>query len=499
MSQFKAKSRSRARKGKILVLIAICLPILIGMTALVFDIGISFSCARTVQSMADAAATVAAKEIQLGKTNEQASQACASYVQADNSFQSIWFEMRCPPTTGPNAGSSKHVEVDVRGYASTFFMQWLGNSDSRIIAGRAVAGFEPSTADAAIVVLDPDPPPFQVGGLPALPILPTLPAIVGGLELLGIGQVSVDGAVISNNEWGGEDENGDQIGTPSGLLGLSHSVSSTPAVSLSKLRCRDLRITGGVDHRENYGPYQNGQPHPLAAGRLPVTDPLASLPVPTISVDPTNVKDTTFGGKSILGLPLLSPPIVLKPGVYEWIEVLAGRVHLDPGVYIIRGRHPVTKFSLCLLAGQVEAEGVMFYITDSAGYTPGSGLPDALDLETAPPSVNVEELLPAAVINVGLLGSKFSGLNSGSSPFHGMLIYQRRHDRRPVLLVQENLIGAGEVQGTVYSKWGHVVLAGKGRCDARFVAGTMRIIALLDVQIRPTPLLSPAEDVYLVE
>ena len=72
-------------------------------------------------------------------------------------------------------------------------------------------------------------------------------------------------------------------------------------------------------------------------------------------------------------------------------------------------------------------------------------------------------------------------------------------DRRPILIVQENILGAGQMRGTVYSKWGHAILAGKGAYDARFVVGTMRLIALLDMQIRPSTLLPPAHDVYLVE
>jgi hypothetical protein len=154
---------------------------------------------------------------------------------------------------------------------------------------------------------------------------------------------------------------------------------------------------------------------------------------------------------------------------------------------------------LSIAAGQVQANGVMFYITDTTDYTPGSGLPDATDGQTAAPVPGSSNTPPCAVINIGLLGSSYSGLNNAASPFNGLLIYQRRFDRRPIIVVQENLLGPGQLRGTVYSKWGHIVLAGKGAYDARFVVGTMRLIALLDMQIRPSVLLPPAQDVYLVE
>jgi len=191
--------------------------------------------------------------------------------------------------------------------------------------------------------------------------------------------------------------------------------------------------------------------------------------------------------------------MTLQPGVYDWIEVISGRAIFQPGVYIIRGKHPVTQLSLSVVAGQVEANGVMFYITDTTNYSPANGLPDANDGQAVAPLPGIANTLPCAVINVGLLGSTYRGLNDPSSPFHGLLIYQRRFDRRPIVLVQENLLGPGQLRGTMYAKWGHMVLAGKGSYDVRFVVGTLRLIALLDMQIRPSSLLPPAEDVYLVE
>ncbi len=139
----------------------------------------------------------------------------------------------------------------------------------------------------------------------------------------------------------------------------------------------------------------------------------------------------------------------------------------------------------------------MFYITSDAGYTAAGGGSD--DNSDTPPEQQCLGLLPSTLINIGLLSSSFSGLASSSSPYDGMFIYQQRTDRRPIVLVQENLLGAGQLQGRWYSKWGHVILAGKGTYNARFVVGTLRIVALLDVLIQPTKLPPAARDVFLVE
>jgi hypothetical protein len=468
------------------------------MIGLVVDGGLLLSASRHLQHVTDAATTAAATEKQQGKSNEEVLAVAKRFVHEHNLMANAEVTLNSPPVDGPRTGSPQFVEVIVQDHSPSYFINLFGGPIARRVAARAVAGFEPSTAGAAIVILDPNPPEFSVSPLPSLVPTP-LPAILGGLEVLGLGRATVNGAILVNTEWGGRDENDDSVGEPAGPFGLSHAISATPLLNLTRLRASDIRVVGGVDNPHNYGPSVSGAPEPLRAGRLPVPDPYRDLPAPTITADPVNVHSAVYGGVTVAGLPLISPPVTLEPGVYDWIQVISGRAIFKPGIYIIRGNNPLTQLALNVVAGQVQAAGVMFYITDSAGYTPANGTPDATDGSSAAPSPAVSNISPCAVINIGLLGSTYNALNAPGSPFHNILIYQRRHDRRPIILVQENLLGAGQLAGTVYSKWGHVVLAGKGTYDARFVVGTMRIVALLDLEIRPSVLLPPAQDVYLVE
>ena len=491
-------SRRRARRGKVLILLAICLPAICGMIGLVIDGGLLFSNGRQLQHAADSAATAAAMEKLWDKTNAQALAVAEQFIHEHHGLTSATVTLYSPPISGDFAGSSRHLQVVVELQQPTFFMRILNGRSAETICARATAGWEASSIPAAIVVLDPGPPPFAVSAIP--PLLPPLPAILGGLEVLGVGKVEVNGAVHVNTEWGGVDENNKVIGEPAGLLGLSNAVSGTPLIGLSKLKARELRVVGGVDRVNNYGKLLDSDPPVLQAGRLPVPDPFKDLEVPTLASDPVNVKSTTYGGKTIVGIPIIGPTTTLQPGVYDYIEVVSGKVLFQPGVYIIRGKNPLTLLPLKILAGEVTADGVMFYITDTNTYTPASGTPDCFDGETtAPTSGVVGTMVPAAVVNIGLLGSKFTGLNDPSSPYNGMLFFQRRFDRRPLVFVQENLLGTGSIRGNVYTKWGHTILAGKGDVDLRFVTGTMRIVALLDLQIEPTSFLPAAEDVYLVE
>ncbi|WP_254509776.1 TadE/TadG family type IV pilus assembly protein [Anatilimnocola floriformis] len=491
-------ARRHHRRGKVLVLLAICLPAICGMIGLVIDGGLLFSNGRQLQHATDSAATAAAMEKRWGKSNAQALAVAEQFIREHHGLADATVTLYSPPINGEFVGSSRHLQIIVEQQQPTFFMRILNGRSAETICGRATAGWEASSVPAAIVVLDPGPPPFAVSAIP--PLLPPLPAILGGLEVLGLGKVEVDGAVHVNTEWGGVDEHNELIGEPAGLLGLSNAVSATPLIALSRLKARELRVVGGVDRVNNYGKMRSSDPAVLQAGRLPVPDPFRSLPVPTLASDPTNVKATNFGGKTIIGIPLIGPTIVLQPGVYDYIEVVAGKVLFQPGVYIIRGKNPLTLLPLKLLVGEITAEGVMFYITDTNSYSPSTGAPDCFDGETTAPTAGVVgTMVPAAVVNIGLLGSKFTGIDDPASPYNGMLFFQRRHDRRPLVFVQENLLGNGSIRGNVYSKWGHTILAGKGDLDLRFVSGTMRIVTVLDLNLKPTSFLPAAEDVYLVE
>jgi hypothetical protein len=205
------------------------------------------------------------------------------------------------------------------------------------------------------------------------------------------------------------------------------------------------------------------------------------------------------GGVTVLELPVIGPPVTLRPGIYQYIRVISGIANFQPGVYIIRGKDPVTQLSLSMVAGTVNAQGVLFYITDSEVYDGVSGSPDSGDGETSPASPGAGSLQPSVFIQASILGSGISGLNSAGSPFDGMVIYQRRQDRRPIVIAHQNLIGSGSFSGAVYGKWAHVLFVGNGTYDARFVCGTMRVLTLFDSTLAPSRSFPPAKDILLVE
>jgi Flp pilus assembly protein TadG len=494
IEQRASTNRLRKRSGKVLVLLAVSMPAIFGLMALIFDAGLLSADCQDLQQATDAAATAGAYEILQGRSSSVATSQAESFVKSWNSHSDATVQVNIPPTQGVYAGRTGCVEVLTTRQTGTRFISIVGGSLTQKLQTRSVAATQNATTGSAVVVLDKDPPSVSLAPIPL--ILPSFPALLGGLEVLGLGSVKVNGAVLVNTAWGGIDESG----YPAGLnSGPPYAVSCTPLLGLTKLNAVDIRVSGGVDSLSNYVAYDSGKPSPLRANRTAVPDPLSSLPVPSTANDSDNVSSTYCGGVTVISLPLIILPTVLRPGVYDYIEVISGNVIFQPGVYIIRGKKPITGLSLNLVGGFISAQGVLFYITDSAGYDASSGSPDSGDGETEPAMPALLNSLPSVVINAALIGSTFSPLSDAGSPFDGMLIYQRRKDFRPIVIANQQLLGGSIISGRIYSKWGHVLFAGSGNYDVSIVAGTVRLVTILNMTLNPTNRLAAAQDVFLVE
>ena len=493
--QCRSQDHQIHRSGKALIFVILAMPMIVGIIGLVIDGSLILHEYRETQHATDAAATAAAYSYSQGESSFTTTLRARDMVQTHNELPEANVELNSPPLNGPYSGDLDYFEVFVSRESDTLFMQLANRFTRRSVRTRAVAGYKDSTVRAAITILDPDPLPITITGLPiSLPSLPN--HHLGGLEVLGLGQVRVEGAVVVNNEWGGVDENGDLAGASTGLR---NALRCTPILPLTKLLAEDIYVVGGVDTPDNYGHLDGSQPSPLVANKSPIQDPLRGLPVPSLASDPVNVNATPRGVANIVNIPLLSPPIVLEPGVYDWIHVVTGPVQFEPGIYVIRGRNPATGVSLLIGGNSVNMNRVMFYITDNASFTPVTGHPDRGEDSSSPPPSGLTNLVPSAVINGTLLNTQLSPLTDAASPFNGVSLFQARNDRRPIVLVSEQLLGSSSVSGTIYSKWGNVIVVANGRHDLGIVAGSCRIVSALDSVFRPSQTFAPPQEVFLVE
>lgn len=479
---------------------AVSLTAIFGMLGLVIDGSMLMAEFRHCQNTTDAAAAAAACVLATGGSVSDAQSLAEEFVISINELSDASVTVNSPPTSGAFAGQADFIEIVVSTPASTFFASTFGDDGAATLQASAIAGLKEVPVDQTLVVLDPSPEPITV--MSVVPGIVSLPAILGGLEVEGLGQLIVDGAVAVNCEWGGVDENGETAATGSGP---PYGISGTHLLGTSRLLAEEVKVTGGVDSPSTVQHVDPAEANPLQANQSPIADPLRNLPVPVVSADPANVDTTLRGSVTVASLPIL-PTVVLQPGIYDWIYIISGRVRFDPGIYVIRSTNPVTDVSLLVTGGNIEAEGVMFYITDSATYDAVTGLPDSLDEVNEPAVPSLLNLVPSVVVVEGLSSMTWTGLDDPSSPFDRMLLFQRRHDRRPIVVVRQALGGAHTWSGNIYAKWGHLMLAGTGTMETNAVVGetnavvgTMRAALIGDLRLTPSAPLPPTKEVRLVE
>lgn len=163
---------------------------------------------------------------------------------------------------------------------------------------------------------------------------------------------------------------------------------------------------------------------------------------------------------------------------------------LEPGIYVIAGGG-ISMSGNSNLSG----EGVMIYNTGS-DYNVNTGLPDSDDGAKPPPAFG-----DPAFGGVSITGNAELNLTSysnSSSPFDGLVFYQRRLNTQPLKLAGN---GSSDVlSGTVYAKWAPLDLSGNGAFDAQFVVRRVDITGNGDLTLNVNGQdLARSDQVFLVE
>jgi Flp pilus assembly protein TadG len=456
-------SRRRECSGKILVMLALLMPVMVGMLGLVLDTGLLIAAQRETQNAADAAAMAAAMDIVKGNSTATATTTATTFVQTYNGLSSATVVINRPPTSGPYKGLNNYVEAIVSYPVQTMFMQVVvGNSPSSVTA-RAVAGYEAVSAGEGVAVLDPNPPGNT------------------GLSITGSNTVlAVNGRVIDN------------------------ATDSTAALAVSSgtvLKANIVDVVGGASGNTNVQPYTSGSTaQVLYTNQLASPDPLINLPTPTtsngvnsgsFSVTVNNTTSTVTPGYSIIVNN--NDTVTLNPGIYSGITIKGGTVTFNPGIYVLK--QPSNGGGTNILAisgGTVTGNGVMFYNTGS-DYDPVAGTPDSSDGSSSPDPPKGTQF---GAIQINSATVNLQPISDGT--FAGMLFYQRRWNTQTVKITASS--GNLSLGGTLYDKWGKFDLSGGGSYQAQFIVGSMSVSggATVTVNYAGTRL-GKANQVYLVE
>jgi hypothetical protein len=380
---------------------------------------------------------------------------------------------------------------------NTLFIQILGINSTQQVSARAVAGYEPVGAGEGVFVLDPTAAP--------------------GLQInTNNTRLVVNGDITVNSAGGGVDQFGNAVSSSYNADAVKTSNSTTTPAPIV---ATTLNVVGGISNLDNVRAYDtafsgNGYYYdpsntdrPLISGVPTAPDPLASssytLPTPTTSSP--NLGSPSINNNSQANL--VSPNIynsstqttTLNPGLYNSITINGGTVVFQPGIYVLQppanaGNGYIT---LNISGGNVTGSGVMFYNTGS-NYIPSTGAPDNSDANTNPTPNSTN--FGAISIN----GSSGSSLNlsplvDSTSPFNGILFYQRRWNTTTATFTAAS--GASmNFSGTLYAKWANFKLAGNGTYDAQFLVGTLEVKGGATVTINAAGKnLGKANLVFLVE
>jgi Flp pilus assembly protein TadG len=268
--------RLNDESGQALIISALCMTCLFGFAALAVDVGIMSREKRMAQSAADGAAVAGASE--LAHDWSGAAKAASALNGFTDGTNGVTVAVHNPPSIGPHSTDTSSVEVIVSKVQPTFFMKLFGTS-SMTPTARAVATYG------------------QTNGC-----IFTLGTSGTDISLVGNATISVTTCGVTDNS-----------SDPSQALTVTGNAALLAAQSIG--------IVGGYTAKPD-----TLNPTPIT-GIVPVSDPLSSLPVPTVPT--TCSADPNFKGKSLQ---------TLMPGCYNGLTLGANaNVSLSPGMYFING------------------------------------------------------------------------------------------------------------------------------------------------------------------
>ena len=268
-----------AERGQTLPLLGVVFVVLLGFAGLAVDAGYERYQQRAQQSATDSAALAGASELTYTQTGWLAA---ARAEAASNGFAhdgvNTIVTVNNPPTSGPNAGNSKAIEVVIDGTRPTFFEAALGTS-TQTLETRSSALLAPPTRRPCIYALGPPP---------------------SGLRLNSPNLNAPNCGIVSNGDY--------------------RSNSGTVASS-------EIGVYGAI--ASNSTTYTGASPQATVA----VSDPCATIPACLyLRNNPPATSPCVSSGASYHGT------ITLSPGVYcGGTTFSASNVSLNPGTYVFIG------------------------------------------------------------------------------------------------------------------------------------------------------------------
>jgi Putative Flp pilus-assembly TadE/G-like len=440
------RGRGGSERGSVAITVTLSLTLLLGLAALVVDVGLNWAARTSAQTAADSAALAGASQLVVG------GQAAAVTViddllkdnlvipddpnwafdgDEDNGEVLCWTlpdpppsppvpaALRCPPQSNALRVITPPVKVQ---YA---FAPVLGKR-SNAIKAMAAAGAGPAAPNNCVLcVLDPAAPD-------ALRLTGT-----GGIEAAG-------GGIVVNSE----------SGSALNLLG-----SGT-------INAPQIRVLGGITPLSRL-PQLLVQPE---RGGPPAVDPLADLLPPNRLIPAPPLRNTAE---------VIDGDRTLQPGVYDSIDVRSGTLTLAAGVYVVTdftSFADVAGFTV-RSTGRVVGNGATIYLACASYPAPCSGGGATFRLEPG--------------------GQFLASPPTAGDPYAGVSIFSDRGNTRTI-----QLLGPVELDGAVYAASARLRVDSLGAVQVHSLVAVDRLrvvnVGSLRVDYAPTlPLIAVGRPVLI--
>ena len=270
-------------RGTVATVVAISLPVLIGVAALGLDAGLLFVQRRQAQTIAEAVSMAAAYQLYLNSSNTSGATAAATALASNYGVTSPTISI--PPTSGAFANKTGYVQVSVTTSSPRLFSAIWGASTMSVSASSVAGSGSTPYSTAAILLLNSSGTAMTLSSLASV--------------------TAKNGSIIVDS-------------TSNTSIVSSGSPSITAPV---------LDLSGKIA-------YSGTNPNKATVtntGQPSTPDPLAGIAAPSSS-------GMTVQSSSALALSG-STAMTLNPGVYNGGISLSGSssVTLNPGVYYING------------------------------------------------------------------------------------------------------------------------------------------------------------------
>jgi hypothetical protein len=342
-------STTERSHGQALALFAVSLPVLLLAAALAFDTGAIILERRTQQNAADAAAIAAARYVNTDVTKARSAAVAAA---AANGFvdgiESQRVVVNHPPTKGPFAGRTRHIEVEIGSTRPSLFASIAGITSFPVGARAVATNGDLTDGLFSILALDP--------------------TVCDAMYVSGNGDILVYGHI--------------QVNSICANGALRRQGNGSVAVDVSGGSCNvvgDIKDGGGTGNLNCI--WNEGAPE--------VPDPLARLPAPAVPAYPKSMVQEQGSLGIPAGCPGSAAPSTLEdprqcqftssyagttwrvyPGLYPGgLKLQGGTFYFEPGIYYIAGGGlditgvGTTTYSVDP-GGASPAGGIMFYSTE---------------------------------------------------------------------------------------------------------------------------------------